>query len=70
VTGNILFVMAHEMAHVHVNEMDLSVLGREDDAADAYAVVTALQKRSEFSERVLIEAATGGLLRDRGLHAP
>ena len=65
VLGNILFVMAHEMAHVHVNEMDLSVLGREEDAADAYAVVTALQKRSEFSERVLIEAAKGWFLSSR-----
>jgi hypothetical protein len=62
VLGNILFVMGHEMGHVHVNEMDLLVLGREEDAADAYAVVTALQRRSEFSERVLIEAAKGWFL--------
>jgi hypothetical protein len=35
-----LFVLLHETAHALVSEMGLPVLGREEDAADAYATVT------------------------------
>lgn len=62
VIGNTLFVMAHEMGHGLINEMNMPVLGREEDAADSFAVVTALKMGSEFSERVLIEAAKGWVL--------
>jgi Putative metallopeptidase len=50
VIGNMLFVLLHEMAHVHVAEMGLPVLGREEDAADV------------FSHDVLIQAAKGWFL--------
>ena len=63
--GNVLFVMAHEMGHVLINEMDLPVLGREEDAADSYAVLVALQLQTSFSERVLLEAAKGWFLSSR-----
>jgi hypothetical protein len=62
VIGNTLFVMAHEMGHALISEMNMPVLGREEDAADSFAVVTALKMRSGFSERVLIEAAKGWVL--------
>ena len=62
VIGNTLFVMAHEMGHALIYEMNMPVLGREEDAADSFAVVTALKMRSAFSERVLIEAAKGWVL--------
>jgi hypothetical protein len=62
VVGNTLFVMAHEMGHALIYEMNMPVLGREEDAADSFALVTALKVRSEFSERVLIEAAKGWVL--------
>ena len=62
VIGNTLFVMAHEMGHGLINEMNMPVLGREEDAADSFAVVTALKMGSGFSERVLIEAAKGWVL--------
>jgi hypothetical protein len=62
VVGNTLFVMAHEMGHVLVNEMSMPVLGREEDAADSFAVVTALRMGSGFSERVLMEATKGWVL--------
>jgi hypothetical protein len=65
VTGNTLFVVLHEMGHVVISEMGLPVLGREEDAADSFATVTALTMKSEFSERVLIEAAKGWYLSDR-----
>jgi Putative metallopeptidase len=62
VAGNMLFVLLHEMAHVHVTEMGLPVLGREEDAADAFATLAMLNMRSDFSYNVLIQAAKGWFL--------
>jgi len=62
VTGNMLFVLLHEMGHAHVTEMGLPVLGREEDAADGYATLTMLKLGSDFSTRVLIEASKGWFL--------
>jgi hypothetical protein len=62
VVGNTLFVMAHEMGHGLMTEMNMPVLGREEDAADSFAVVTALNMGSGFSERVLMEATKGWVL--------
>ena len=62
VVGNTLFVMAHEMGHGLINEMNMPVLGREEDAADSFAVVTALKMSSGLSERVLMEATMGWVL--------
>jgi hypothetical protein len=69
VLGNTLFVMAHEMGHALIYEMNMPVLGREEDAADSFALVTALKMGNRFSERVLLEAAKGWVLtatRDKG----
>jgi len=62
VVGNTLFVMAHEMGHGLINEMNMPVLGREEDAADSFAVVTALKMSSGLPERVLMEATMGWVL--------
>jgi hypothetical protein len=62
VLGNTLFVLAHEMGHGLINEMNMPVLGREEDAADSFAIVTALKMNSKFSERVLIEGMKGLVL--------
>jgi hypothetical protein len=62
VVGNMLFVLLHEMAHAHVTEMGLPVLGREEDAADAFATLGLLRMRSEFSHGVLVQAAKGWFL--------
>ncbi len=62
VIGNTMFVMAHELGHGLINEMNMPVLGREEDAADSFAIVTALNMQSKLSERVLIEAAKGWVL--------
>src|SRR5437016_4265168 len=37
VTGNMLFVLLHELAHATVGEFHLPVLGRQEDAADYFA---------------------------------
>lgn len=65
VIGNMLFVLLHEVGHVLITELGLPVLGREEDAADAYATVTILAMKDEFSERVLAEAAKGWFYGDR-----
>jgi hypothetical protein len=59
VAGNMLFVYLHEMGHALVTEMQLPVLGREEDAVDAFAAVTLLKLGSAVSHRVLVEAALG-----------
>ena len=62
--GNMLFVATHEMGHAVISEMDLPALGPEEDAADLFSILTALNVvATEFSRRVLAEAAKGWFLR-------
>jgi hypothetical protein len=65
VSGNMLFVLLHELAHATIAELDLPVLGKEEDAADAFASLTLIHIKSAFSERVLTEAAKGWFMADR-----
>lgn len=65
VSGNMLFVLLHELAHTTIGELDLPVLGKEEDAADSFASLTLIHIRSQFSERVLAEAAKGWFMADR-----
>ncbi len=65
VVGNTLFWLLHEMVHVLISEMNLPVLGREEDAADTYAVLIMLKIGTNFSQRVLADAAKGWFLSDR-----
>jgi len=64
VAGNMLFVLTHELAHALISEMDLYVLGREEDAADAFAVTRMLDVGTDVSANVLVQAATGWFLSD------
>jgi Putative metallopeptidase len=65
VSGNMLFVLLHELAHTAVTELDLPVLGRREDAADSFAALTLIHIKSAFSDRVLTEAAKGWFMADR-----
>jgi hypothetical protein len=65
VAGNMLFVGFHEIGHAVVGELRLPVLGREEDAADAFATLAMLQEDTEFSVNVLVQAARGWFLTDR-----
>jgi len=65
ITGNMLFVLLHEIGHVTITQMGLPVLGRPEDAADSFAAVGLIRIGSEFSHRVLAEAAKGWFLADR-----
>jgi plasmid stabilization system protein ParE len=65
ITGNILFVALHELAHAAVTELDLAVLGHEEDAADDFAAMQLINVGSDLSHRVLVEAAKGWFYSDR-----
>jgi hypothetical protein len=65
VSGNALFVVLHELGHAAITEMGLPVLGRMEDAADTFAALRLIRIGSDFSHRVLIEAAKGWFLADR-----
>jgi hypothetical protein len=62
VTGNMLFALLHELGHAQIAEMGLLVLGREEDAADSYAVTAMLNVGTNISDRVLIQATRGWFL--------
>jgi hypothetical protein len=65
VTGNMLFVLLHEMAHASITQMGLPVLGRMEDAADTFAALRLIRIGSDFSYRVLADAAKGWFMADR-----
>jgi Putative metallopeptidase len=65
VSGNMLFVLLHEMAHVAITEMGLPVLGKMEDAADTFAALRLIRVGSDFSRRVLTDAAEGWFMADR-----
>ena len=57
VTGNVLFVLAHETGHALISEFGLPVLGREEDAADSLAAIVAIKMANSFADRVVVNAA-------------
>jgi hypothetical protein len=65
VTGNMLFVILHELGHTAMTEMGLPVLGRTEDAADSFATIGLIKIGSNFTDQVLSEAARGWFLDDR-----
>jgi hypothetical protein len=64
-TGNMLFVLLHETAHGLISDLGLPVLGREEDAADAFATVTMLEMKTEFTHRTLVNATKSWMISDR-----
>jgi putative metallopeptidase DUF4344 len=64
VIGNMLFVAAHELGHGVLAELQLPNLGRDEDAADSFAILTAIKAGNSFSHRILVEAAKGWYLAD------
>jgi len=63
--GNMLFVLLHEAAHGLISDLGLPVLGREEDAADAFATITMLEMKTEFTHRTLVNAAKSWMISDR-----
>ncbi|MGB9370256.1 MAG: DUF4344 domain-containing metallopeptidase [Xanthobacteraceae bacterium] len=65
VIGNVVFAALHEVGHMTIHEMGLTVLGREEDAADSFAVVYLLKIGNHFSDDSLIQSSRGWFLSDR-----
>src|SRR5258706_6596873 len=59
VVGNMLFVLLHELAHAAIADLELPVLGREEEAADEVAIVRMLWVGSAFTRSVLADATKG-----------
>ena len=59
VVGNVLFVLLHELAHAAIADLEIPVLGREEDAADEFAILRMLWVGSAFTHRVLADATKG-----------
>jgi len=62
--GNVIFATMHEVGHMLIAEMALYVLGREEDAADAFAVVAGLKLNNELSDQILTQSARGWFMSD------
>lgn len=60
--NNSLFVLYHEIGHMLVHQLNLPVLGREEDAADNMATWTLLRKNTPEADQALADAAYGWLL--------
>lgn len=60
--NNSLFVLYHEVAHLLFHQLNLPILGKEEDAADNMATWTLLNKRTPETDRVLADAAQGWIL--------
>jgi hypothetical protein len=65
VSGNMLFVLLHQLGLAAISEMRLPVVGKIEDAADSFAALRLIRIGSDFSNRVLAEAAKGWFLADR-----
>jgi Putative metallopeptidase len=59
VVGNLYFVLAHELGHAVISQLNLPVLGREEDAADSFATLSMLLIGTKLSATVLREAVRG-----------
>jgi hypothetical protein len=61
-SNNSLFVLYHEIGHLLFHQLELPVLGREEDAADNMATWTLLNKGTKEANRALADAAQGWIL--------
>jgi hypothetical protein len=62
VDGNVLFTLYHEAGHMLVSELDLPVLGQEEDAVDALATLAMLQSGNTEMDHLLSQAMLGWFL--------
>ena len=73
VTGNVIFVLLHEFAHLVLDDFNIPVLGNEEDAADSLAAVSLIRgdrARPEqdyaYTRMLLMAADANRLLWQRG----
>jgi hypothetical protein len=48
VVGNALWTLVHEMGHALIAELNVGILGREEDAADCIATIALLHGSTDF----------------------
>ena len=60
--NNAMFVLYHEMAHLLIDQLELPVLGREEDVADNMASWTLLNHGTRRAEQTLTDAVRGWFL--------
>ena len=61
-SNNSLFVLYHEIGHLLFHQLEMPVLGREEDAADNMATWTLLSQGTKEANRALSDAAQGWVL--------
>lgn len=65
--ANSVFILRHEIGHLLINEFQLPVLGREEDAADILATLWLLRENTDEARLVLSDAIGGWFLSARGV---
>jgi hypothetical protein len=62
--NNATFYLYHEIGHLLIGELELPVLGREEDAADHMATILLLFAETAEAEPALTDSAVGWFLSD------
>lgn len=60
--NNSLYTLYHEVGHLLIDQLNLPVIGREEDAADNIATWMLLQRKTPEANRALEDAAHGWIL--------
>ncbi len=60
--GNARFFLFHEAGHMLISELDLPVLGREEDAVDMLATLLMLHAETEEDDQALVDSVDGWTL--------
>lgn len=62
VVSNSIFILYHEIGHLLISELDIPILGREENAADNFATLQLLKTDSELANELLTDVANGWFL--------
>ncbi len=62
VFNNSLFILYHEIGHLLISELDIPILGREENVADNFATLELLKIESDEANNILIDSADGWFL--------
>jgi hypothetical protein len=65
VVNNTLHVLFHEFGHLLVDQYDLPVLGKEEDAVDMLATLMLIEEDLPQSDMALVDAVDGWLYSER-----
>ena len=58
VVGNAVWTLLHEAGHMLIDKLEMPVLGREEDAADAFATVVMLEAEDPWMNEALRDVAS------------